>query len=491
KIVRLQMSSESGKVVTMRDVHNLAYQTKKEHQNSRNDLEEVIKILKEEFGCSVTVNHNENDEFLGMFFQDKSMKLDFANFPEILFLDATFKLNELRLPAYIFLVEDSMGQSEVVGVALMVNETKENLTWLIETFKKENPADGLRVVMADKDINERNRITEILNVPTLICLFHALKTFKRELSNLSLNSVTKENAKIIFQNLCYAQSKEAFDDFQAEFMAIECPKLRQYYVKNWKPISNEWVKCFKAEYGNFLNSTNNRLESINSKLKSVIGHRSSLEEFVRDFFTVLSSLRADRDLKVANEFLKARIETPSDPNIQAIRSHLTSYSADFVCEELSAIGKTDVRNSTIDSCRCHFYNSMRLPCRHIFLSRSIAKCDPLFDKSLCENRWSKKYFVEHQRLFTKQVVSSGTVTSITSPSRPLKSLNQNERYRTANNVCKSLASLASETGGTIFNERISQLKALEEIWLNGEEFRILTLTKSSQTNVVKSDPKPI
>eukprot|EP00111_Clytia_hemisphaerica_P013808 TCONS_00040644-protein len=50
KIVRLQMSRESGKVVTMRDVHNLAYQTKKEHQNSRNDLEEVIKILKEEFG---------------------------------------------------------------------------------------------------------------------------------------------------------------------------------------------------------------------------------------------------------------------------------------------------------------------------------------------------------------------------------------------------------------------------------------------------------
>ena len=80
--------------------------------------------------------------------------------------------------------------------------------------KKENPDDGLRVVMADKSINERNRMTE-----TLICLFHLLNTFKRESDNLSLNSVTKENAKIVSQNLCYAHTKEDFTNLQAEWLS--------------------------------------------------------------------------------------------------------------------------------------------------------------------------------------------------------------------------------------------------------------------------------
>ena len=54
-------------------------------------------------------------------------------------------------------------KSEVVGVDLLVNETKENLIWLIETFASENDMAKLRVVMTDKDINERNRISDMFS----------------------------------------------------------------------------------------------------------------------------------------------------------------------------------------------------------------------------------------------------------------------------------------------------------------------------------------
>ena len=45
--------------------------------------------------------------------------------------------------------------------------------------------------------------------------------------------------------------------------------------------------------GNFLNGTNNRVESINAKLKSVVSRYSSLEEFVEKFFLILRVLRAE------------------------------------------------------------------------------------------------------------------------------------------------------------------------------------------------------
>ena len=54
----------------------------------------------------------------------------------------------------------------------------------------------------------------------------------------------------------------------------------------------------------FLNSTNNRLESINGKLKQVITHHNSLEDFVTNFFVILTALRTERDHKVAVMFQK-------------------------------------------------------------------------------------------------------------------------------------------------------------------------------------------
>ena len=40
----------------------------------------------------------------------------YAAYPEVLLVDATYKLNELRMPVYLLLVIDSNGQSEIVGV---------------------------------------------------------------------------------------------------------------------------------------------------------------------------------------------------------------------------------------------------------------------------------------------------------------------------------------------------------------------------------------
>ena len=417
---------------------------------------------------------------IGLFFQDESMKLNFSCYPELLFMDATYKLNELRIPVYILLVEDSLGLSEVVGVALLVNETKESISWLINSFAKNNETKNLRTVMADKDINERNRISEILHVPTLICLFHALKSFKRELAALKLNAKLRDEAKTLFQKMCFANTKEDFISLEKQFLALDSSPLVEYYKEHWQPISCEWVKCFKAQKGHFLNSTNNRLESFNGKLKSVIGFKSSLEEFVRGFFVVLESLRTERNQVVANEFLKVRPFTTEDKNIKAIRNHLTVYAADYVCEELAALKQSKVQQSTITACDCCFATSMRLPCRHIFLSRFQAKCEDLFVEDLCDERWSKAYCQKSHRLFNGSHLSSALGNKLscsTTSKRPVKDLNHNERYRNTAGICSKLSSLAAEVGGETFNARINTLKMLQSIWEKGGEARILSMGK--------------
>ena len=130
------------------------------------------------------VYSDEQKQFKGLFFQDTSMKQCFDSYPEIIFLDATYKLLEIGVPTYLLLCEDSNGMSEIVFVCLLVTEDQPSITWMMETFKKRNPAwSKVRVVMADKDIGERDVIkTALPSSSVLICLYHALRTFRREVA---------------------------------------------------------------------------------------------------------------------------------------------------------------------------------------------------------------------------------------------------------------------------------------------------------------------
>ena len=56
-------------------------------------------------------------------------------------VDATYKLNELRMSLYLMIVIDGNGQSEIVAMFLTLLETKQAITDnMIRAFKEVNPA---------------------------------------------------------------------------------------------------------------------------------------------------------------------------------------------------------------------------------------------------------------------------------------------------------------------------------------------------------------
>ena len=69
---------------------------------------------------------SDDSMFTGLYYQDKLMKFNFQSYPEVLMIDPTYKLNDLRMPLYILLIVDGNGQSEVVSMCLTSLETKEN-----------------------------------------------------------------------------------------------------------------------------------------------------------------------------------------------------------------------------------------------------------------------------------------------------------------------------------------------------------------------------
>ena len=455
--------------------------------------------------ATVEILCDEDCNMKGLFFQDPSMKQSFQAYPEIVFLDATYKLLQIGTPTYLMLVEDSNGMSEVVFVCLLVSEDENSISWMIDTFKRLN-SNWIKttVVMADKDIRERHVIKNLLpSASVLICLFHALRTFRREIScdKLGITAGQRTFSLELIQKMAYASSNEEYQELFDDLQCSAPENVKEYFNKNWAPIKDEWVLHHKAMSGSFLNSTNNRLESLNAKLKQVIDHHSSLEDFVNKFFVVLKSLQIERDHKAALVFQKTKVqlydgESPENKYSQL----LTPYAAQYVIKQLQLVPKVDdnfvcegsnkytVNSSegsrvvSLHDCTCLFRKSMKLPCRHMLALR-ISLQKPLYDPTLCETRWTSDYYNHHQRIFSN--LDSVAVHNISHiPQKSTSVLSTQQKYKKAALITTELASITSESSGILFDRRIELLQELISSWKEGKEISLMEIDSGLQVNLV-------
>lgn len=441
------------------------------------------------------VFHDSDQQLLGLLYQDEEMQRMFSVFPEIIFVDATYKLNDRRMPLYILMVEDSLGQSEVVAVCLLNSEEKPVLQQFVKSFKANNPSfTKTKVIMADKDINERDVFThEIPNATILICQFHVLRTFNREITTekMGISSAQRHTALELLQQLVYSSSETAYET-QMEKIQNTCPRqIYDYLMNNWHHIRSEWVLGLKLCEGSMMNTTNNRLESFNQKLKQVVKLYSSLGVFFDKFLSLIRTLRNERDHRGSVEIQKVSAKSLAHPVNSAESQYdalLTTYAYKYVEDQLkkarrkretdltssnSCISEDGIQLST-ESCQCSFRKSMGLPCRHIFFSRIVMDME-LYDVSLCDRRWTSQYYEENARL-SKPPGNDHTinsVTSITHVEQLSKSvMSANQKYKKAYVLAKKLASVCSEVGMREFEERINKMQELLEAWQNNTDIVI-------------------
>ena len=223
-------------------------------------------------GSSVEVCVQE-DTFSGLFFQDGIMKSTFAAFPELLLVDATYKLNNLRMPLYLMLCVDGNGNSEIISLFLILHETEHAITKMIDTFKKHNPQwSSTKVVISDKDFNERAVFKkEFPDAALHLCLFHTLRSFKREITTekMGIRAGEREHALEIMTKLVYSQSDSDYMENYQQLLQSGLRSVISYFNDNWHDIRYEWVQGYKGANFTLGETTNNRVESINGKIKSV------------------------------------------------------------------------------------------------------------------------------------------------------------------------------------------------------------------------------
>jgi hypothetical protein len=87
-----------NKIVTLKDIHNLVIS-----KSPASDALKVLAISYEGTYSTLNILKNDKNELKAISYQNKEMQRIFSLYPEVLFVDAIYKVNDLRMPLYIFL----------------------------------------------------------------------------------------------------------------------------------------------------------------------------------------------------------------------------------------------------------------------------------------------------------------------------------------------------------------------------------------------------
>lgn len=169
KLVRQHMQNVSGKVVLLKDIANLNHKLKK--QVMPNNVKSVMQQLEATGDSAVDILVSEDDSFKGIFYQDLCMQSVFEAYPEMLLVGETFKLIGLQITAYVMLVIDGNGQSEVVSLLLLADESRSTVSAAVEAFQHHNPAWlKTQTIMTDSSFAEREVFTTLFPGMYIVCL---------------------------------------------------------------------------------------------------------------------------------------------------------------------------------------------------------------------------------------------------------------------------------------------------------------------------------
>ncbi|KAF0306845.1 hypothetical protein FJT64_021742 [Amphibalanus amphitrite] len=150
KRIRQHMLDQYGKVLTRHDLNNVLRVPK----NGQPDLEAAISILSERGFASTVVE--DAGTVCGLFFQDQEMRSAYEKFPDLLLMDSTYKLLDIRTPV-----------------------------WL-----------------TDKDRAEKAAIKDVFpDCDQFLCSFHVLQSFRRELNLASVEKGERERILGVLQQL--------------------------------------------------------------------------------------------------------------------------------------------------------------------------------------------------------------------------------------------------------------------------------------------------
>jgi len=337
----------------------------------------------------------------------------------------------------------------------------------------------------------------------LYCQWHVIKALFKSLSDCDVEKSKREECCEIIRKLVFADSESSYMKYKKQLFESANEALRKAFTKNWECCKSMWTTYEHDQVAHFNNTTNNRLESHNQKLKDVTTRTSSLSEMFNNVLLFIQSTKLETShVAFTEEFTSRCTKDTAIAGVAGLQSTCTQCAADLMLKQMKLALEVDYTIQTFDdsndvtisykerthtvspeagTCSCTFQQTLLMPCRHIFKYRDHCSV-VMFDTSLIANRWLKSYQYHVGETFSPTADCNDDVSHVSnevcfasiSLSVNLRStLSQNQKYRKIHSITDKLAFCASQCGMAEFRDKYATLETVLKLWENNDTFSIV------------------
>lgn len=364
---------------------------------------------------------------------------------------------------------DSVDNTHITSACILYEETEEAIKWYMNQLVSVCPKllTELCTVISDKDRKIRKGIRNTFpNATLFICKFHVLQIFRREVTTKRLNtsSIIVNEVLVLLESIVHSKSRSEFQTLCDQLYSFNIESLTQYFQQNWEPIADEWIISISKATNYYGNTTNNRLEAINCRLKNTIKKFSSFDDFFSRFFDTLHSMRIERYNAITTDIIKTNCVDLSNPVEKSYFQLLSSVAFEIVKRELSAIKKENIPISSIpNSCNCNVTTSFSLPCRHILFNRALT-LQEIYEPTLCAKRWTKDFLREYLQVnYAPNCINLQSYSPKIQIKPPEKLNSFSKRFRNSLVYSNKYASTTAEYCGEFYDKIVSLLTKIEYV----------------------------
>lgn len=491
--------NRSGGKVIAKDIHNERARIRRNEESNTHQVDDLSALVQEMGkidGATVKVI-TEGQHVEGIYFQDPMMKNMFAAFPEIIFVDATHRVNDRNMPLQVVMCADGDGETQIVALLIIRSENVNVMKRSFEIFIEENSnSEKIEIVMVDKHASNLATFSvQFPNAEINLCVFHVKQIFVREVTTKKRNisiQVQKEALKIL-SKMIYCKSENEYLDLYHQLEEIASAELMQYFNNEWntpemKPM---WVGFHVNKGSHFHNRTNNRTETFNQKLKNVLTRFAPLKKMFKETIIVLSTLADERDYrKITNAEKNPAKILNEEPFEHDYRKLLTQFAFTHIKTQIDRIA--DVQFSIVEDdrgiifaanqtfievsarqCTCEFFKTMRLPCKHI-LAFMANKGENQFEPALCHPRWYKSTLSK----CALSEFNTDTSTEVIAMPTNTRALRKNEKYRKVSAILNSITDNVIDLPQPLFDTYLLEFEKCLEFITNKTIFSGKFETKS-------------
>lgn len=205
----------------MKDLHNQRAKFRKAKLGSLAPLQNLLIDLESSQGWFSTYSVDGYEQLTHLFFSYKKSLDWLEQYPDVLFIDCTYKTNAYNMPLCILTSTTSCNKTFYIGFAFMQHEDIASYRWLIKTARKVycqvGKIDGATITLTDKEDALIKALSEEMPAAHhLLCKWHISKNVLARATKFFDHSDDVQKWLQLWKEVCEAPIFQTYQQARAE-----------------------------------------------------------------------------------------------------------------------------------------------------------------------------------------------------------------------------------------------------------------------------------